>query len=140
MGRHVQTVRARTRHGSGHARHYSCTRPYVRSGRLQKKGRQRERCPGQSRGGFSSKIHLLDDALGFPLQFILTGGERHDLFRAESLITPFHFDAVIAEKGYSSDLLRKLRTAQQVTVVTVLAAIASNRGTMTDSSTASATS
>ena len=82
-----------------------------------KKGRQNEQCPGRSRGGFSSKIHLLVDALGFPLQFILTGGERHDLSHAESLLAPFHFDAVIADKGYDSDPLRELLTAKQVEVV-----------------------
>ena len=82
-----------------------------------KKGHQREQCLGRSRGGFSSKIHLLVDALGFPLQFILTGGERHDLSQAESLLAPFHFDAVIADKGYDSDPLRELLTAKQVEVV-----------------------
>ena len=78
---------------------------------------EQEQCLGRSRGGFSSKIHLLVDALGFPLQFILTGGERHDLSQAESLLAPFHFDAVIADKGYSSDPLRELLTARQVEVV-----------------------
>ena len=89
----------------------------MRRGRLQKRGHQREQCLGRSRGGFSSKIHLLVDALGFPLQFILTGGERHDLSQAESLLAPFHFDAVIADKGYDSDPLRELLTAKQVEVV-----------------------
>ena len=83
----------------------------------QKKGRQREQCPGRSRGGFSSKIHLLCDAQGLPLQFILTGGERHDLSQAESLLAPFNFDAVIADKGYDSDPLRELLVAKQVKVV-----------------------
>ena len=50
-------------------------------------------------------------------QFILTGAERHDLSQAESLLAPFHFDAVIADKGYSSDPLRELLAAKQVTVV-----------------------
>lgn len=46
--------------------------------------------------------------------FILTGGERHDMSQAESLLAPFHFDAVIADKGYHSDPLRNLLAAQQV--------------------------
>ncbi len=37
--------------------------------------------------------------------------------QAESLPAPFHFDAVIADKGYDSDLLRELLAAQQVVVV-----------------------
>ncbi len=89
----------------------------MRRGRFQKGGRQQEQCLGRSRGGSSSKIHLLVDALGFPLQFILTGGERHDLSQAESLLAPFHSDAVIAGKGYDSDPLRELLTARQVEVV-----------------------
>ncbi len=83
----------------------------MRCGRVQKRGRQREQSLGRSRGGFSSKIQLLVDALGFPLRFILTGGERHDITQAESLLAPFHFDAVIADKGYDSDSLRILLAA-----------------------------
>ena len=37
--------------------------------------------------------------------------------QAESLLAPFHFDAVIADKGYDSDPLRELLAAQQVEVV-----------------------
>ena len=69
-------------------------------------------CPGRSRGGFSSKIHLLVNALGFPLTFILTGGERLDMSKAESLLAPFHFDAVIADRGYDSDPLQDLLATQ----------------------------
>ena len=65
------------------------------------------------RGGFSSKIHPLVDALGFPLQFILTGGERHDISQAELLLAPVHSYAGIAVNGYDSDSLRKLLTAGQ---------------------------
>ena len=89
----------------------------MRCGRVEKRGRQREQCLGRSRGGFSCKIHLLVDALGFPLRFILTGAERHDLTQAESLLAPFHFEAVIADKGYDSDPLRALLEAKQVEVV-----------------------
>ena len=37
--------------------------------------------------------------------------------QAEALLTPFDFDAVIADKGYDSDPLRELLAAQQVEVV-----------------------
>jgi hypothetical protein len=33
---------------------------------------------GRSRGGLSTKIHTLVDALGNPTGFYLTGGEAHD--------------------------------------------------------------
>jgi len=89
----------------------------VRRGRVKKGGPQQEQCLGRSRGGFSSKNHLLVEALGFPLKFILTGVERHDMTQAESLLPPFDFDAVIADKGYDSDPLRELLAAQQIEVV-----------------------
>ena len=76
-------------------------------------GGQQEHCLERSRGGFSSKIHPLVDALGFPLQFILTGGERHDISQAELLLAPVHSYAGIAVNGYDSDSLRKLLTAGQ---------------------------
>jgi hypothetical protein len=34
---------------------------------------------GRSRGGLSTRIYTLVDALGNPLGFFLTGGEAHDL-------------------------------------------------------------
>lgn len=37
--------------------------------------------------------------------------------QAESLLTPFDYDAVIADKGYDSDSLRELLADQQVEVV-----------------------
>ena len=85
----------------------------MRSRRLKKVGGQQEHCLGRSRGEFSSKIHPLVDALGFPLQFILTGGERHDISQAELLLAPVHSYAGIAVNGYDSDSLRKLLTAGQ---------------------------
>ena len=87
------------------------------AGGSKKGGGQQEQCLGRSRGGFSSKIHLLADTLGYPLEFILTGGERHDMSQVESLLAPFQFDAVIADKGYDSGPLRDLLAAQQVEVV-----------------------
>lgn len=33
---------------------------------------------GRSRGGLTSKVHLLTDALGYPVRFVVTGGERND--------------------------------------------------------------
>ena len=82
-----------------------------------KRGDQQELCLGRSRGGFSSKIHLLVDALGLPLPFILTGGECYNMTHTDSLLAPFPFDAVIAGKGYDSDYLREWLLAQQEELV-----------------------
>ena len=57
---------------------------------------------GRSGGGFSTKIHVLTDALGLPLRFILTGGQVHDVSQAETLLTGQSSEYVIGDKGYAS--------------------------------------
>ena len=53
---------------------------------------------GRSRGGLSTKIHALVDALGNPLDFFLTGGEAHDLEGADHLLPSMEADTLIAER------------------------------------------
>jgi transposase len=61
---------------------------------------------GRSRGGFSTKIHAVTDALGNPLAFVLTGGQASDIGQAQRLITPLtSAAAVIADKGYDANEL-----------------------------------
>ena len=57
---------------------------------------------GRSRGGFSTKIHVLVDGLGYPLRFGLTAGQRHDITQAETLLDGFDFERVIADRGYAA--------------------------------------
>ena len=76
--------------------------------RLKKNGKQEEQALGRSRGGFSTKIHLLVDALGLPLRLLLTAGQRHDSPQASALLAGFDFERVIADKGYDSDALLAL--------------------------------
>ena len=54
-------------------------------------------------GGFSTKIHILVDALGNPVEFILTGGQQADVTQAQALMQEHQADAVIADKAYDSD-------------------------------------
>lgn len=65
--------------------------------------RQEEQALGRSRGGFSTKIHVSVDALGNPLRFLLTGGQRHDITQAEALIANYEFARVIADRSYDSE-------------------------------------
>jgi transposase len=71
----------------------------------QKNGSQSEQALGKSKGGFGTKIHILVDALGYPLRFILTAGQRHDITQAEALIESFEFEHAIADKAYDADAL-----------------------------------
>ena len=60
---------------------------------------------GRSKGGFTTKIHAITDALGNPLDFILTGGQSSDVGQADALLqlTPAGAEALLGDKGYDSD-------------------------------------
>jgi len=62
-----------------------------------------EQALGRSRGGFSCKIHITVDGLGYPLRFALTGGQRHDITQAYALLESFDFERLIADRGYSAE-------------------------------------
>lgn len=59
-------------------RAYACVAGY-------EKNSAEEHALGRSKGGLSTKIHAIVDALGNPLQFILTQGQRHDITQAIAL-------------------------------------------------------
>lgn len=69
------------------------------------KGGQDKQSLGRSRGGFTTKIHAVVDALGYPISFHLTGGQVHDVKEAFSLLEECHAGAVLADKGYDSNRL-----------------------------------
>ncbi|MHC0449114.1 MAG: IS5 family transposase [Candidatus Lariskella arthropodorum] len=68
-----------------------------------KKDSGEEECLGRSKGGFTTKIHALVDALGNPLKFILTAGQRNDITHAASLTQGLKDAILIADKGYDSN-------------------------------------
>lgn len=67
------------------------------------KDSQAKEALGRSKGGFSTKIHILTDALGNPLKFILTAGQRNDITQAKSLCESISCSTVIADKAYDCD-------------------------------------
>jgi transposase len=83
------------------------------AGALKKNGGQAAQALGRSRGGFSTKIHISVDALGNPLRFKLTGGQRHDITQAEPLIAECEFDYLIADKSYDADHLLDVVVQQE---------------------------
>ena len=72
-----------------------------------KKNEQSAHALGRSRGGFSTKIHGVCDALGNPLRFILTGGQVSDHTQSVNGVDGLKYDALLADKGYDSDRLRE---------------------------------
>jgi len=83
-----------------------------------KKESQEKEALGRSVGGFTSKIHALVDALGNPLRFLLTPGQRHDVTQAQSLIKGYKNAFVLADKAYDSDeLILYIKDNQNVSVI-----------------------
>jgi Transposase and inactivated derivatives len=74
---------------------------------------------GRSRGGLSTKIHALVDALGNPLAFHLTGGQAHDLDGADVLLPAMTADTLLADKAYDADarVLNRLKEAEKTAVI-----------------------
>jgi len=62
-------------------------------------------CLGRSKGGFTTKIHIVVNALGQALRFSLTAGQRHDITQASTLLEGFEKANVIADKAYDSNAL-----------------------------------
>ena len=69
-------------------------------------------------GGWTTKIHAVVDALGNPLRIILSVGQQADIKQAESLLTGYESDAVVADRGYDANsLLDWLADAQIEAVI-----------------------
>jgi transposase len=76
-------------------------RAHQHSAGAQKKAGE-DQAIGRSRGGLSTKIHTLVDALGDPLGFFLTGGEAHDLVGADQLLATLECDTLIADPAFDA--------------------------------------
>jgi transposase len=82
-------------------------RPPARGGR-KKRGTDsdlNEQALGRSRGGFSTKLHVVVNGLGLPVEFKLTPGQAADISEAEALLENHDFDAVLGDKGFDSKKL-----------------------------------
>jgi transposase len=77
-------------------------RAHQHSAGARKKGGY-DQAIGRSRGGLTTKIHVIVDALGNPLALSLTGGNAHDITQAEPLAAQVEPKALLADKGYDAD-------------------------------------
>jgi transposase len=66
-------------------------------------GGQSAEALGRSRGGFGTKIHTLVDALGNPVEFVLTAGREVGATQAEPLMRGHQAGAFILDEAYDSD-------------------------------------
>ena len=68
---------------------------------------------GRSRGGLTTKIHVLVDANGMPIAIKLTEGQAHDGHSAADMLGSLKAGQVLlADRAYDSDALRQTLKAQ----------------------------
>jgi transposase len=80
-------------------------RPGPPAGHRRKGGTQNQAI-GRSRGGLTTKIVALVDALGNLARFVLLPGQRHDSLGVEPLIKDIDFAALLGDKAFDVDWLR----------------------------------
>ena len=74
-------------------------------GERRKRGTQHQAI-GRSRGGLTTKIVALVDALGNLVRFVLLPGQRHDTIGVPPLIEGVAFGALLGDKAFDVDWLR----------------------------------
>ena len=75
-----------------------------------------DHCLGRSRGGLTTKIHVVVDAQGLPIRLGLTAGQMHDGQIVDRLLN--HLGPrtiVLADKAYDADRIRDLIQQQGAT-------------------------
>jgi len=75
-----------------------------------------DRCLGRSRGGLTTKIHVVVDARGLPIRLGLTAAQTHDGQIADTLLNRLRpRTIVLADKAYDADRIRELIQDQGAT-------------------------
>ena len=65
----------------------------------------------------TTKVHALVDALGNPVNLMLTSGQDHDLTCAQPLLENVDPDALLADKAYDADALIDTLNQRAITPV-----------------------
>lgn len=90
----------RARHGIRHGRRRPCQSPPPWTGR--KRGAQSQAI-GRAKGGLTTKLLALTDALGNLVRFVLLPGQRFGTAGVPPLIDGVTFGALIADKAFDSN-------------------------------------
>ncbi|RYF43197.1 MAG: IS5 family transposase [Cytophagaceae bacterium] len=87
------------------------------SGRIRWVFRPKKDAIGRSQKGPSSKIHLVVDSKGEPIQAIVSLEQTHDSVVAPELIRRLSTDVVIADKAYDSKAVIAALTEKSIQAV-----------------------
>ena len=81
---------------------------YIKAHQHSASGQSDKQAIGMSRGGKTSKIHMVVDACGLPVNFEVTGGQVNDSSVANKLLSLTEvFKFTLADKGYDKESLRE---------------------------------
>jgi transposase len=72
---------------------------------------------GRSRGGLTTKIHVLVDRRGRPLCYLLTPGQAADCPQVEALLDGITFERLIGDRAYDTDAIRAWCAERGIEVV-----------------------
>jgi hypothetical protein len=103
VGQHFRDVGSRCRQRVHDDRRDHRSRASAQRRRQKKAGENQ--AIGRSRGGLTTKIHAVVDALGNPVALSLTPGQAADITQAAPFLDDVEPDALIGDKGYDSDAL-----------------------------------
>ena len=101
LGKSFQGVGGRSGQRIRHDRRHHRSSASAQRRRTQKGGL--DQAIGRSRGGLTTKIHVIVDALGNPLALSLTGGHVDDISRAETLTAEVQPEALLGDKDYDAN-------------------------------------
>ena len=116
----AEAARRAGEHGRRHQKHRD--RQHLQQGAAfgvrGKRGRS-DQAIGRSRGGWTTKVHALTDAIGRPCALMLTPGNVSDIKAAPALIERAgRMRYLLGDKGYDADRLRRsLREAGATPVI-----------------------
>jgi transposase len=111
---YFQAVEQRSRQRIHDGRCHHCTRSSTQRRRAKKNGAQ---AIGKSRGGLTTKVHALVDALGNPVNLMLTPGQDHDLACAQPLLENADPGALLGDKAYDADAFIGMLDQRAITPV-----------------------
>src|SRR5579864_294576 len=102
--------------GGGRKRAYGSGFSSASAWHRRKRGTQNQAI-GKSRGGLTTKIAVIVDALGNLIRFVLLPGQRHDIKSFEALMAGIHCLALIGDKGFDAGWLRERLRANDTEAV-----------------------
>ena len=134
----IQDLSGRSGQQVRHDRCNHCQSPSAQR-RGSKKGEANE-ASGRSRGGLTTKIHAIVDALGNPRVVSLTGGHVHDVTQAQVVTQESDPAALLADKGMRATASSSVSTSAPSSPSFRRGQIAKRRASATSRALASATS